>query len=595
MNLKFGNLVFCAVTLPLIVQTFFLYFMNSSIESLKRLHLKDLELAELMRGNVDLNYHLMSCISSAALFKATKSKHFEQRFEESLDSALRQNRILSSSLRRVYGNSIVTNEFIRVGALFEKAAIDGRVARGSKGELSEFSRALAYKDLAKLINLVNKSSMLQLSSIYASRRDAAAKYSEQERKLQSLVFSSIVFMLFVVLASAIWLKCIVASRFRALSSNIKRLGSGLAIEIIEGKDEFAELNQVINRTQTALDESAMQQKALFSTAAEIICFVGEGLRIEEISSATSSILRLEPENLIGAPFVILFENSKRVSVSSKMSALLQTKGVAPIKFETSTKLVSGDYTYLDWTVTWSERFKRFYCLAYDKTERKNNELMRKRLYEMISHDIRSPMTSIFLTVDTLQQSDATDISVYREKLSRISHSLKQVIDLTNDFLELEKMEETCKLELSVKEVSTKKLILDSVESVRALADAKLIDLNLEIFDSIIPGDERQLYRVFVNLISNAVKFSKEESTITIRCLDNRDKVRFEVIDEGPGIDAEHLVHIFDRYYQVSRVGSKLGYGLGLAICKMIIDSHSGKIEVESTVGKGTKFIVDLKK
>jgi signal transduction histidine kinase len=108
------------------------------------------------------------------------------------------------------------------------------------------------------------------------------------------------------------------------------------------------------------------------------------------------------------------------------------------------------------------------------------------------------------------------------------------------------------------------------------------------------ADPNKIKQVIINLLSNAIKYNKLGGKITIKSFQNGEYLSFSIADTGPGISTEDMQHLFEKFYRVPG-SEKLasGTGLGLSICKKIIDAHQGKIEVESSVGQGTRFIVSL--
>ena len=167
--------------------------------------------------------------------------------------------------------------------------------------------------------------------------------------------------------------------------------------------------------------------------------------------------------------------------------------------------------------------------------------------------------------------------------------------LVNDLLELSKIERHG-FTLDVVPTKLQDILVRVVDLTSAQLENKNMQFDVEIEqDAVILGDVNRLMQIFTNLINNAIAYSKEETTVTLRISANDQYGIFEVKDEGIGIEKAEISRIFERFYRVDRARSRNsgGTGLGLSIVKHLIEAHNGKIMVESEVGKGTSIKVLL--
>lgn len=158
--------------------------------------------------------------------------------------------------------------------------------------------------------------------------------------------------------------------------------------------------------------------------------------------------------------------------------------------------------------------------------------------------------------------------------------------------------EAGELTLEMKELSLSDLVQELYLQSRLLCESKQIDaqLVLQVDEEIrIRGDELRLRQLFLNLISNAIKYTAENGSLKLILAMEENYAKVDVVDTGIGIPAEHLPHIFDRFYRVDKARNRMdgGTGLGLAIVKWIAEAHGGSITVRSVVGKGSTFSVRL--
>jgi len=180
------------------------------------------------------------------------------------------------------------------------------------------------------------------------------------------------------------------------------------------------------------------------------------------------------------------------------------------------------------------------------------------------------------------------------KMEAGTHNL---LDLINDFLDLSKIE-AGRIELVKEEVDLVPLIQSSLDNYLILAQDKKLSLRSSIAQGLLPiqADPRRLDQVFSNLLSNALKFTPEGGAIEVGAsAENGTEVKVWVKDSGVGISAEEIGQIFEKYRQSSsgKTSDQKGTGLGLVICKMIVETHGGKIWVESQEGKGSTFFFTL--
>lgn len=219
------------------------------------------------------------------------------------------------------------------------------------------------------------------------------------------------------------------------------------------------------------------------------------------------------------------------------------------------------------------------------------EALRRQFLEMVTHDLRSPLTSISLILQSLVCGCYGEFSPEaRKSLDDAQESTRRLLRLVESLLTADKIAAGA-LEINATACDTKEILQLSVNEVKALADEKHIDLVVDnAEDAELSADKDRLTQVLVNLLSNAIKFSSDGAQVKLKCAKSgAQQIRFEVIDNGRGIPPSHLESIFDRYSQVDANDALRGSGLGLPICKAIVEAHAGQIGVESEPGKGSTF------
>ncbi|MCQ2522524.1 MAG: HAMP domain-containing histidine kinase [Lachnospiraceae bacterium] len=234
-------------------------------------------------------------------------------------------------------------------------------------------------------------------------------------------------------------------------------------------------------------------------------------------------------------------------------------------------------------------------LSYMASEMAKGEDNQKRLVANVSHDFRSPLTSIKGYLEAM--GDGTiPVEQHDKYIGVVLKETNRLITLTNSLLTLNNLN-VSGMVLKRKDFDMNQLIYNTVSTFEGRCREKKISVRLKLTgeELFVNGDMVRIGQVINNLFDNAVKFSHKDSEITIETTEKKDKLFVSVKDQGIGIPSESIGHVFDRFYKsdLSRGKDKKGTGLGLSITKEIIRAHGENINVVSTEGVGTEFIFTL--
>ena len=232
----------------------------------------------------------------------------------------------------------------------------------------------------------------------------------------------------------------------------------------------------------------------------------------------------------------------------------------------------------------------------DVSEMRQLESIRRDFVANVSHELKTPLTSIRAYVDTLLSGGLGDEKVNLQFLKKVEVNAVRLSTLISDLLTLSRIESGAAISESVT-LDASKILRETHQSLLGTADNAGIQLQLEITrDPLeVTGDAEALQQTFNNLIQNAIQYTDRGGHVKITGSREGDRVRIEVKDTGIGIPAEDLPRIFERFYRVDKARSRErgGTGLGLSICKHYVQSLEGEINVESEVGVGSRFVVQL--
>jgi len=209
-----------------------------------------------------------------------------------------------------------------------------------------------------------------------------------------------------------------------------------------------------------------------------------------------------------------------------------------------------------------------------------------------SHELRTPLTAMQAILSLVREGERP-VQEYRQALEDLAGETDRLRGLVEDLLRLARGDRHQAEERTRVDLST--LLCDVADSLRPLAQAKGLSLSCDPQPGLIlMGDSDSLIRLFVNLLDNAIKFTKCGG-VTVTGRSEADMLTVEIADTGPGIAPEHLAYIFDRFYRVETARSSGGTGLGLAIARQIVQAHGGDITAASKMGEGTTIFVQLPK
>lgn len=208
-----------------------------------------------------------------------------------------------------------------------------------------------------------------------------------------------------------------------------------------------------------------------------------------------------------------------------------------------------------------------------------------------SHELRTPITSMRSEIEVALRNRSISTNQAKEVLQS---NLEEVNDLQNlsDYLIL-LAQNKVNQNPYFSETSLRDVLEESISKVQKIAKTKSIKITLSGKDLTTFGEPQELTKLLVVILDNAIKYSPKKTKIEVILKKEKDFALVSVKDEGVGMDEETVKHIFDRFYRAEGSRSEEGYGLGLSIAKKIVDEHNGKIEVQSELGKGSRFTIAL--
>jgi signal transduction histidine kinase len=226
---------------------------------------------------------------------------------------------------------------------------------------------------------------------------------------------------------------------------------------------------------------------------------------------------------------------------------------------------------------------------------KELDLAKTNFIATISHELKTPVSSIKMSLHLLENKKGVKISDEQKQLFQsIDEDSNRILKIISELLKLTQAE-TGNIQLTIKQSDPIDILNYSLDTIKVQAEQSQINFDIKVEENLpkVKADTEKTAWVLINILSNAVRYSPEKSNILIELKKENDRVLFSVKDNGKGIESRYLDRLFDKYFQVPGSG-KTGTGLGLAISKEFIEGQGGEIGVESEIGLGSRFYFYLK-
>jgi two-component system, OmpR family, phosphate regulon sensor histidine kinase PhoR len=461
---------------------------------------------------------------------------------------------------------------------------------------SGFGRQIRYSETTKREMMYIAIPLLQNNKPIVVIRTSA--YLSEIQKTISAVNKKIINSAIVLTILALLL-AVLSSRnltkpIRVITSVAERIKKGEFDSriVLKRKDEIGRLSSSINEMAESLNELFSTLKAEREEIKSILSSMAEGLIVldekEKIALANDNfkaIVGFAEDNIQGKYY---WEVIKNMQFSDLVKEIKETGIRQNKEIELNNKLYSANGG-----LALQAKDRKTIIVLHDITEIKNTERIKSDFIANVSHELKTPLTSIKGFAETLEQESGKKYKKFAETIRR---NADRLINIVQDLLvisELERKEE----KIQIEQINLKEMFNNIKKLFSAKLKIKKLKYQVTISDevNILNGDPFLIEQMLTNLIDNAIKYNVEEGKIIVTASKIDNNIKIIVEDTGIGIGQEHLSRIFERFYVVDKSRSRRlgGTGLGLSIVKHIVLSHNGKIEVESEVGKGTRFIITL--
>jgi two-component system phosphate regulon sensor histidine kinase PhoR len=396
-------------------------------------------------------------------------------------------------------------------------------------------------------------------------------------------------ILFLLLIIAGWRHFTLRRRLQEYSHLVRRAAKGdtppsaLPVDL----PSLADLSNSVHSLVVSLEEQLTNLEAERARLATVLEQLSDGVLIADphgyIQFANPAAERLFGGNLVGRSVVEALRHHQiiRVWQRGQESGEIQSESIElPAQRKFLQAIIAPDRFTEGGTL----------LLIQDLTRLRHLETVRRDFISNLSHELRTPLASLRALVETLQEGALQDPPAARHFLDQMQTEVDALTQMATELLELSRIE-AGRVMLDLAPIAVCELLDSAARRMRLQAERAALTLQVFCPHNLpaVRGDRARLEQVLVNLLHNAVKFTRPGGEITLFAEATSSGVRFAVRDTGVGIPAEELPRIFERFYKSDRSRSGGGTGLGLSIARHIVEAHGGKIWAESTEGKGSTF------
>jgi len=451
-----------------------------------------------------------------------------------------------------------------------------------------YKKALQYSREYILLNdsIFGEDLMTKIAELQNKFEDEK-KQNEIDKKTLVVKQQKTLIHFFIMLSVLLFVVIILIFR---LYRNKKRINTELTqknSEILQQKEEIhvqaeqlLDMNHELEKLSLAVSETA-----------NAIAIYDSNLNLEWINSGFTKLYNTHLEEYKVKHGKNFFDICKDYITTETLNECIEQKKSLTLDYIHPSSKKHDDWVSTTITPIYDQEgvFYKLVTIDSDITKMKDLENFKETLVQMVVHDMKNPLSSIILL---------SDINEHDEQFKLINMAANQLLTMVTNILDIQKFESQ-KLTLQLAKNSVNKLAEKAVLDLQPLIDlsyhSKTQIIN-QITESITAVyDEDLIYRVLVNLLTNALKYSPKDKNIYLSCSIEEEigkaMVKISVRDEGVGIEKEWQAKIFEKYAQIDAKKSGIAYstGLGLTFCKLSIESHGGTIGVDSTVGEGTTF------
>lgn len=438
------------------------------------------------------------------------------------------------------------------------------------------------------------------SSIVALEKNAKEAEPAQLAAIRQNIFTALMASVLSAIALALALAYLfsanIVKRLAAIGQNARMVATGGDLLPIQGgQDEIAELDVVLHDTAAFIENARRRESVMLDNAAEVLASLDEKLKIIAINSAAQKLMHMHPDDLLGRGLISLVPPSLSQDVRSAFDSLKQQKNSGEIEIE----MVFGDgqVRIFAWTCVWSEEDNTFACLVRDVTVFKRAERLKHNFISIVSHDLRTPLTSIGIGVDILRtgMKGPIEVAVARE-LDVVESNVHSLTELMGALLDLDKLESGRSM-LQTNALHAFNIAANAKQTLQTKAEQLGVKMQGPRDDAFVEGEATRLEIALTNLLDFALRRSPAGGTVSIEIKNEEEGfASISITDGGAVIAPGDQQVLFERFSAAAGQSTPIST-LSLTVARAVIKAHGGRLTVasqhNSKSGNATTFTVLL--
>jgi two-component system, NtrC family, sensor histidine kinase KinB len=479
-------------------------------------------------------------------------------------------------------------------------------------EKKESYRRCKTNHINKVLPLVQKINELCNQLKFVNERaiaDADIKTEIISERANFIIIIISVSAILISILASIYFTQKILKPVQKTTETVRKISQGQLNQKIEivSDDEIAELGLEFNRMTERLDEyeklninkillEKRKAEAIVNNIPVLIIVIDNDNKMTLANEYALKLLDIGNSDWQNKLISELIPEKKLVNLFTKLNAKFCNTEFNPESSLFPIEIEKKTHFFLTRQIPISDQNgnqTNIVTLMQDVTSFKNLDKLKSEFIATISHEIKTPLTSINMIVDILLKGIKGSLGIeQKELLQDAQHDIARLQSLTKELLDLSKLE-SGKISFNIQSIKVTDIIECSVEQLKLFIKDKNLHVIVDTEEKVThcKGDSNQLCKVFTNILKNAIQHSSPNGKIKIVVKNSNKFVQFSISDNGNGIPKESLDVIFDKFVQVNEfISAESGnIGLGLAIAKEIVNTHNGNIWVESGIGKGSTF------
>ncbi len=424
-----------------------------------------------------------------------------------------------------------------------------------------------------------------------------SQVQEATYRLWQIIITAIALTILLAMAAAILISRSITSPLEEMTTAARRMAQGdLSQRVnIYRRDELGTLADSFNRLASSNEERFNELVTAKAQLETVLQNTVSGILLLD-TKGTILLSNPRSESMLAFGSDELPANHWNLTHSYEMSEALDEAIKQASPFKRDIHITTPVDQVVELNVVPLQSVGRFVAVFYDVSESRRLAAVRSDLVANVSHELKTPVTSVHGFAETLLQGALDDEKSRRRFVEIIYRESGRLLRLVNDLLDLSRLELDIN-SIDKRKTDLTKIVQDAVERWSLKAEAKQIQLNamIGVQEALVDGDDYRLGQAIGNLLENAIKYTPTRGEVRVTLQYERGAFWVTVRDTGIGIEPEHLQRVFERFYRTDKARSRQhgGTGLGLAIVKHIIELHGGQVWVESKMGEGSTFHIRI--